>query len=366
MASTFGTSLKLTIFGESHGAGVGVVLDGLPPGLALDEEAIRRDLLRRAPGRDDLSSAREESDRYEILSGLYDGTVTGAPLCAFFRNTDVKSDAYEVIAETPRPGHADYTQRVKYGGHADLRGGGTRSGRLTAGLVFAGAVAKQYLGAKGIVACAKVDRVCTVSDEEWEETHLSPAFFSELNARRIPTVSTAAAMSMEREIAMARESGDSLGCALSAVAIGLPAGLGDPFFDSFESMAAHLLFSIPAVKGVSFGAGFRFSEMRGSEANDPFVLDANGTIQTATNHSGGCNGGMTNGMPLVVRVALRPPPSIALPQKTVNLNTLSPCEIELRGRHDPCLAPRAVPVLEGALAITILDRLLEANKWTNC
>lgn len=363
MAGSFGTMLRVSLFGESHGRAVGVVVDGLPAGEAINLEKVAAEMARRAPGRDPLATSRREPDAVEVLSGLYRGKTSGSPICGIIRNSDARSGDCDTAL---RPGHADLTALLKYGGHADLRGGGTRSGRLTAGLVFAGAVAKQYLGAKGIVACAKVDRVCTVSDEEWEETHLSPAFFSELNARRIPTVSTAAAMSMEREIAMARESGDSLGCALSAVAIGLPAGLGDPFFDSFESMAAHLLFSIPAVKGVSFGAGFRFSEMRGSEANDPFVLDANGTIQTATNHSGGCNGGMTNGMPLVVRVALRPPPSIALPQKTVNLNTLSPCEIELRGRHDPCLAPRAVPVLEGALAITILDRLLEANKWTNC
>lgn len=349
--NTWGQTLKLSIFGESHGRAVGVVIDGLPPGEAVDGENVEREMRRRAPGRDAYATARREEDRADILSGLYDGKTTGAPLCAVIYNTDARSGDYDTKL---RPGHADWTALLKYGGHADMRGGGHFSGRLTAPLVFAGSLAKQILGRRGVSVYGRITRVGGVTDgerphgsDEWENTAIND----------IPAYGNTAREEMKAEILRAKEVGDSVGGVVEAVAFGLPGGLGEPFFGSVESAVASMLFSIPAVKAVEFGGGFALSAMRGSVANDePYV--ENGVIRTHTNHSGGVLGGITNGMPLVVRAAFKPTPSIAREQRTVDAATMEAAPLRIKGRHDPSIVPRAEPVVEAGLALCVLDLLL--------
>ena len=302
--NTYGERVKVTIFGESHGPAIGVVLDGVPAGEAIDMDAVRIQMRRRAPGSSDLTTHRSETDDPLVMSGILDGVTTGAPISAIFRNKDQNSAAYH--PEIPRPSHADYAATVRFGGHADLRGGGPFSGRLTAG---------QATG-------------------------------KELN------------FDMKRAILDARSAGDSVGSELECVVTGVPAGVGGLLFGGMESRIAGMLYAIPGVKGVEFGRGFALAEMRGSEANDPIRLK-NGRITMASNNAGGINGGITNGMPLVVRMALRPTPSIACEQPSVDLTTMEETPLRINGRHDPCLAPRAIPVMEAALACCVLDAMLD-------
>ena len=352
MPGTWGNNLKISIFGESHGTAIGVVLDGLLPGEPVNLEEAAGEMLRRAPGRDDFSTARKESDQVEILSGLYEGKTTGTPLCGIIYNGDARSKDYDTKL---RPGHADLTALLKYGGHADMRGGGHFSGRLTAPLVFAGAVAKQILARRGVAVCGRITQIAAVKDTA---VPASLAEYREASLREFSVFAQKAAEEMKAEILRAKEEKDSVGGSIEAVAFGVPAGLGAPLFGAMESVVASMLFAVPAVKGVEFGEGFAFCGMRGSAANDAIVLQG-GNFATLTNHNGGILGGITNGMPLIVRAAIKPTPSIGKEQQTVDTATMQPATIAVQGRHDPCIVQRAVPVVEAGLALAILDCMLQ-------
>ena len=353
MSDMFGEKLKIALFGESHGAGIGAVVSGLPAGFEIDFDAISREMARRAPGQNDFSTPRRETDEAEVLSGVFNGRTTGTALAFLIRNRNTRSGDYQ--PELPRPGHADYTAQVKYGGYQDYRGGGHFSGRLTAPLVWAGALAKQLLAQKGVSLAAHIARIGAVEDTRF--TKPDAAALEALLQMPFPVLDPSVEQPMRDEVASAKAALDSVGGVIECAAVGLPAGLGDPFFDSVESRLSHLLFSIPAIKGVEFGDGFGLAAMRGSEANDPFRMEG-GRVVTATNRNGGINGGITNGMPLVFRVACKPTPSIAQSQQTVNLKTGEDAELSVVGRHDPCIVPRAVPVVEACTALCLLDLLL--------
>jgi chorismate synthase len=355
MSAVWGRKVRYTIFGESHGAGIGIVIDGLPAGVMLDQTLIQREMARRAPGQSDLTTPRIETDAVSIISGLYQGRTDGSPLCAMIKNSDTRSADYAAEPRVFRPGHADYTGFIKYGGHNDPRGGGHFSGRLTAPLVFAGAIAKQLLTAAGISIGAHIAQIGDVKDTAFDPVAISETTLAELGKSAFPTLDLEAAASMRQAIHSAREQDDSVGGVIEAVVIGLPTGMGEPFFDSVESVLAHLLFSIPAVKGVEFGAGFALAGMRGHQANDSFVKHAD-KIQTATNNNGGILGGITSGMPLLLRAAFKPTPSIARQQNTLNANGDTEV-LAIKGRHDPCIVPRAVPVVEAVIGLAIWDML---------
>ncbi|MBR6029013.1 MAG: chorismate synthase [Clostridia bacterium] len=354
MSSVYGLSLKVTLFGQSHGPAVGVVLDGFPAGMAIDEEALRFQLSRRAPGQSALSTPRVERDEPEFLSGVMAGVTTGQPLCAVIRSASQRSADYGEALDLLRPSHADYTGHVRYYGFEDFRGGGSFSGRLTAPIVLAGALCRQYLSAQGIRIAAHISRLAGLTDDPIAGLP-AETDFSGLQRMTLPTLRPGLSEEMEAAILDAKCEGDSVGGCVSVRVDGLPAGLGAPFFDSVESVLAHLLFSVPGVKGVSFGDGFALADMRGSEANDPFALGAEGQIVTRTNHAGGVNGGITNGMPLLLTCVFRPTPSIAKPQQTVSMRTHQEATLAVRGRHDPCIVPRAMPVIEAMTAIGLMD-----------
>ncbi|MDR0570292.1 MAG: chorismate synthase [Clostridiales Family XIII bacterium] len=345
--NTWGRNVTLTIFGESHGKAIGLVIGGLPAGEALDEGMIRGEMERRAPGRAAYSTARAEADQVEVLSGLRDGVTTGAPLAGLIYNRDARSGDY---GRAFRPGHADWTALLKYKGFADMRGGGHFSGRLTAPLVFAGAVAKQLLSRRGVSVYGRIVSVGGVVDDGAPE---GEAGWAEISARPFPA-RTGASEPMEAAIMEARSDGDSVGGVVECAVFGVPGGLGDPFFGSVESRLASMLFSVPAVKGVEFGRGFAFAGMRGSAANDALRVEA-GAISSVTNNNGGILGGISNGMPIITRVAFKPTASIGKPQMSVDPDTLENVEIKVKGRHDPCIVPRATPVVEGVTAFCLLD-----------
>ena len=346
--------MKYTIFGESHGPAIGVVLEGVPAGLELDLDAVRFDLSRRAPGKNALSTARREADEPHILSGLFQGHTTGAPLCAVIENTDTRSGDYERTKNLARPGHADYPAHVRYGGFQDYRGGGHFSGRLTAPLVFAGGVAKQLLAQRGIFVGAHISTIYGVNDdplEDWDSLRACAA-------KDFPVLSDEKGAEMREAILEAKNEQDSVGGAIECGVFGLPAGAGSPDFGrNAEGIFSQYLFAVPAVKAVAFGAGTAFALMRGSEANDPLFVDDDGSIRAEQNCAGGINGGITNGMPLVFEATLRPTPSIGRRQFTVNLAARENAELELSGRHDPCVVHRAVPVLEAAAALAACELL---------
>ena len=344
--------MRYSIFGESHGPAVGVVLEGVPPGLELDLDAVRFDLSRRAPGKSPLSTARKEADEPQILSGVFEGRTTGAPLCAVIENTDTRSGDYAKTRDLARPGHADYPAHVRYQGFNDYRGGGHFSGRLTAPLVFAGGVAKQILAQRGVYVGAHISTVYGVNDEaleDWESLRACAA-------KDFPVLNDEKGAEMRDAILEAKNDQDSVGGAIECGVFGLPAGLGEPDFGrNAEGIFAQHLFAVPAVKGVSFGAGAAFALMRGSEANDPLYVDGDGSVKAEQNCAGGINGGITNGMPLVFEVTLRPTPSIARRQFTVDLAKGENAVLELTGRHDPCVVHRAVPAIEAAAALAACE-----------
>lgn len=362
MSSEFGKLLRVGVFGQSHGKAIGVVVDGLPAGESIDLEELRRFLDRRRPGRDGLSTARKETDIPEFLSGLEGGKTCGAPLCAVIPNADQRSKDYGELADKPRPGHADYTAWAKWGGHADMRGGGHFSGRLTAPLCVAGGIAKQILARRGVYVGAHLASVAGIPDRPFP-LHPTAALFDEVAARPFPVLDEEAGERMRDAILAAKNGLDSVGGVIECAAVGLPAGLGDPMFDGVENRLAAALFGVPAVKGVEFGEGFHAAALRGSENNDPFTVE-DGRIQAVTNHAGGILGGITTGMPLVLRAAVKPTPSIGRPQKTVRLSAMEDTELTIHGRHDPCVAHRAVPVVEAVTAAVLLDLLLEGNHGT--
>lgn len=347
-----GNKLKISIFGESHGMGVGMILDGFPAGLLINQDEVKADLLRRGGGRDKLSTSRLEADEFTFLSGVFEGHTTGAPLCIFIPNTNTKSEDYDKIKHVMRPSHSDYTAYVKYEGMNDYRGGGHFSGRLTAALVAGGAVAKQYLKSYGIEIGAHIYQIGDVYDDPFE---LVPQFDKVYQG--FPVLNKEAGEQMKEQIEAARDNLDSIGGVVEVGAIGLPVGLGEPFWNSVESTLAHLLFSVPAVKGVEFGKGFAIAQMNGSKANDEMYFDED-IVKTRTNHNGGICGGITNGMPIIARVAFKPTPSIAREQNTVDLSNYENTTLEIKGRHDPCIVHRAVPVVEAVVGLGLLDLLL--------
>ena len=362
MSSEFGNILRVSVFGQSHGKAIGVNIDGLPAGEPIDLEELNAFLDRRKPGKSPLSTARKESDTPVFLSGLENGVTCGFPLCAIIENSDQHSSDYSELADKPRPSHADYTARVKWGGHADMRGGGHFSGRLTAPLCIAGGIAKQILARRGIFVGAHLAAVGTENDAPFP-LHPTAELFDAIAAKPFPVVDDGAGDRMQALILEARQDLDSVGGIIECAAIGLPAGLGDPMFGGVENRLAAALFGIPAVKGVEFGLGFGSSRLRGSENNDPFTVE-NGTVVTASNRAGGILGGITTGMPVTLRTAIKPTPSISRPQQTVRLSAMENAELVIRGRHDPCIAHRAVPVVEAVTAAVLLDLLLEGNHGT--
>ena len=346
--------MKYTIFGESHGPAIGVTLTGVPAGLTLDWDAIQKDMARRAPGKSPLATARREADEVQVLSGVFEGKTTGSPLCAMIANTDTRSGDYSRTRDLARPGHADYPAHVRYQGCNDYRGGGHFSGRLTAPLVFAGAIAKQILAQRGIFVGAHISSIYGVNDEALEDWETLKGVAD----KDFPVLDNAKGQEMQEAILEAKEEQDSVGGSIECGVFGLPAGYGSPDFgENAEGIFSQYLFAVPAVKAVAFGAGTAFSLMRGSEANDPLYVDENGNVGAEQNCAGGINGGITNGMPLVFEVTMRPTPSISRTQFTIDMKRMENAELELQGRHDPCVVPRAVPVIEAAAALAACQLL---------
>jgi chorismate synthase len=356
MQNSFGRLFTITSFGESHGRCVGVVVDGCPAGLPLTAADIQPDLERRRPGDSTAATARREKDKVEILSGVFNGFTTGAPVCLLVKNEDIDESDYEKIRFKLRPGQADYTAFVKYGGFNDWRGGGMFSGRMTASLVMAGAIARKLLNLIGVEIIAHTVAIGGITTRPLDYKEIKKITMK--NA--LGCADAAAAKKMAELIARAKAAGDSLGGIIEGVALNVPTGLGEPLFDNLDGELAKALFAIPAVKGVEFGAGFGAARLKGSENNDPFVMK-NGGIMTATNNAGGVLGGIATGMPLVVRVAVKPPASIAIEQKTVDIRKLKETTIKVGGRHDVCIVPRAVPVVEAMMAVTLSDFALRAG-----
>ena len=349
MSNTWGNEIKLSIFGESHGGGIGMILDGIVPGIHLDMEAIQKQMARRAPG-GALSTPRKEADEVEFLSGIVNGVTCGSPICGIIRNTNTKSKDYSQTKDWMRPSHADYTALIKYGGYADYRGGGHFSGRITAPLVLAGSICGQVLEQKyGIQAGSHIVRLGEYEEANWSVVDSN--LLKKMAENRIPCDDPQKVADI---IEAARLDADSVGGMVETALTGVPAGWGDPFFDSLESRLAQVLFSVPAVKSVSFGAGGQFAAMRGSEANDEFCLK-DGKVATKTNHNGGILGGISNGMPIVFQTVIKPTPSIGKKQTSVNMCKMIEEENQIVGRHDPCIVLRAIPVLEAVAKIALYD-----------
>ncbi len=352
MKNTFGNNVTITVFGESHGAGIGAVIDGLPAGIAVDEEFINRQLsLRRPQG--DISTPRVESDNFIIYSGVFEGHTTGTPICIVIPNENTNSKDYSEIKNKMRPSHADYTAHIKYNGYEDYRGGGHFSGRITAAIVAAGAIAISALNKKGIYIGTHIARCGGVNDTNFSD-YLSD--IRALNEKTFAVLDSSAEYEMKRVITKAKDEGDSVGGVLETAVVGLPEGVGEPWFDTVEGMLSHALFSIPAVKGVEFGAGFGISDMLGSSANDEFYYE-NDKVLTKTNNNGGINGGITNGMPVIFRIAVKPTPTIHKTQNTIDISTKENVELVSGGRHDPCIVHRARVVVDSVTALVLCDML---------
>lgn len=369
MSSSYGDKVKISIFGQSHSEAIGVVIDGLPAGEEIDLEAAQRFLDRRAPGKNAYSTPRKEGDQVRVVSGLFNGMTCGVPICAMIENTNTRSKDYDELKDMPRPGHADFTAEVKYKGFQDHRGGGHFSGRLTAPLCFAGAVCLQILERRGIFIGGHILSIHEGRDKNFDPVRISKEELAEVIGKEFPTIDDVAGEKMREIIQKAKEEDDSVGGVIESVAIGLPVGLGDPMFDGLESKISSILFAIPAVKGVEFGEGFGVAELFGSENNDSFYIEEDagmengrnnhsgslGEVRTRTNNHGGSLGGISSGMPLVIRTAFKPTPSIGKNQETVSLRNGKSATLSVEGRHDPCIVPRAVPCVEAAMAIAILD-----------
>ncbi len=358
MSSAIGRKLRVSVFGESHGKGIGAVIDGFPSGVRIDLDELSAFMDRRRPGKDRTSTPRKESDRPEILSGILDGKTCGTPVAAVIANSDQHSGDYKNVARLARPGHADYTGYVRYKGYNDIRGGGHFSGRLTAPLVFAGGLCLQYLAQEGIHIGAHLASVAGVRDDAYDPCRLTEEELLAAGRRAFPVNRESAEAEMRDVIEQARLEGDSVGGVIETAVLGLPAGVGSPMFDTIEGRLAYGYYGIPAVKGVEFGAGFRAAAMRGSENNDEFYIE-DGRVRTRTNHHGGVLGGISSGMPVLARLAFKPTPSISIPQKTIDYTDNTEATMQVRGRHDPCVAVRAVPVVEAVTAIVVMDLLLE-------
>jgi chorismate synthase len=355
--NSIGKEFVVTSFGESHGKYIGAVVDGCPAGLPLSEADVQAELDRRIPLQPKIVSGRIEKDAVQILSGVFNGFTTGAPISMTVENKEADSSDYETIKDLPRPGHVDYTARIKYGGFSDYRGGGRFSGRVTVALIMAGAVAKKLLRIFDVDVLAYTKAVGNVAMDK-------PLGFEEIRKRRYEAAvrcpDLACAEAMEEAIVKARKEGDSLGGIIECLALNVPAGVGEPLFDSLDADLAKMLLAVPAVKGVEFGVGFKAAELRGSENNDAYLMQ-NAKIITSTNNAGGILGGISSGMPIMVRVAVKPTPSIAKEQRTVNLPKMEDTAMKITGRHDPCVVPKAVPVVESAVAIILADHMIRAG-----
>lgn len=356
--NTFGRKLKITIFGESHGSSIGAVIDGLPSGVKLDLDYIKKEMERRAPGKNKISTQRKESDDFIIESGFFNGFTTGTSFCVRIKNSDTHSKDYSILKSLMRPSHGDYPGFIKYNGFNDYRGGGNFSGRLTAPIVFAGAVAKQILREKyKIDVVAHIYSIKDVEDSSFNLLGESNEVLGKILARKLPVLDEKKISLMEEEILKAKEKGNSVGGIVECIVNNLPVGLGLPFFDSVESVISHAIFSIPSVKAIEFGKGFDITKLFGNEANDEYYYE-NDKIKTKSNNNGGIVGGLTNGMPIIFRVGIKPTPSISLPQNTINILEKRDEILEIKGRHDPCIVPRVVPVVESMTAFAILDLIL--------
>lgn len=357
MGAQWGSKIKYTIYGESHGNAIGVVIDGLRPGISLDMEAIEFEMQRRAPGGSSLTTPRNEKDQFEILSGFFNGKTTGTPLSVMIRNTNQHSKDYDKSKVLMRPGHGDYPGFVKYDGFNDYRGGGHFSGRITAPLVFAGAVAKQLLKEQDVIIGSHIYSLFNINDKRFNLNSIDGNLLSELTKTKLPLLDKSLEEPIISAVEKIKAEKDSVGGVVEVAVVNVPAGLGDPFFESIESQLSHLIFSIPGIKGIEFGEGFDIARMKGSEANDGYYYNGEGVVETYTNNNGGINGGITNGRPIVFRCAVKPTPSIGKEQKTININTLENDTISVIGRHDPCILFRAIPVIEAVTAMTLLENM---------
>lgn len=355
MSSIWGEKVKISVFGGSHTEAIGVTVDGLPSGERIDMDKVLREMARRAPGQDKTATPRLEKDFPNVICGLKDGYTTGAPLTAIIVNTNTRSHDYGAVPEIVRPGHADLTALYKYGEYSDFRGGGHFSGRLTAPIVFAGAVCRQILERKGIVIGAHALSIGSVRDESFDSVNINEELLLKLNSEYFSVISPEAKEKMYEQIEKYRIEADSIGGIIECAAINVPKGIGEPMFGSVESAFSSILFSVPAVKGVEFGRGFGVSELAGSENNDPYRINENGQIVAESNNAGGILGGITNGMPIVFRAAFKPTPSIGKEQKTVNTVKKENADFTVKGRHDPCIVPRAIPVVEACAAIALIN-----------
>ncbi len=355
MSSLIGKRIKLSIFGESHGEMIGCTLHDLPAGEDINLEEIKIQMSRRAPGNDATATARKENDIPSIVSGFYGGKTTGTPLTAVIVNENTRSHDYNAHLTIPRPGHADYTGYVRYNGANDIRGGGHFSGRLTAPLVFAGSICRQILKRKGVTIGAHIYSIADIKDTPFDDVSISDNLLDELSTQSFSLIDRSKEEQMRRAVSQAKANGDSVGGIIELAVTGLPVGLGSPMFDGVENALAQAIFGIPAVKGLEFGDGFKLAYMRGSEANDSLVYNENGELSHISNHNGGILGGITNGAPLILRVAIKPTPSISKEQASVDFSLESNTTTVINGRHDPCIVPRAVSVLESAVAFTLLD-----------
>lgn len=357
MSSEFGKNIKLSIFGESHGQAIGCVIDGLPSGIKLDMDKIYLQMSRRAPGKDKTATPRLEKDVPHIISGLLDDVTTGAPLAMVIENTNTKSGDYSNLMSVPRPSHSDYPAFVKYNGNNDIRGGGHFSGRLTAPLVFAGAVARQILENKGITIGAHIAKIGNAEDSRFNKNNIDRLLLERLSTSAFSVIDETSESAMREVVEQARLNQDSVGGIIECAAVGMPVGVGANIFSTVESHLSSMLFGIPAVKGVEFGAGFDFASMTGSDANDTYSMH-DGKVALNSNSNGGILGGMTTGAPIVLSVVVKPTPSISQPQKSVNLQTMRDETLVINGRHDPCIVPRAVSVVESAVAFALLDLMM--------
>ncbi len=360
MSNSYGKLFRISLFGESHSLAIGVVIDGVPSGVEIDMDQISYEMSRRAPGKNEFSTPRKEEDVPEILSGIFNNKTTGTPICAVIKNTNTRSQDY--TPDLLRPSHADFSGMLRYKGYNDYRGGGHFSGRITAPLVFAGAIAKQILRKENIEVLSHIKNIGKVYDDALDYVNPDIKRLKEINGAVLPFLNDKGAVVAKEEIIKAKSNSDSVGGRIEAVITGLKGGIGSPFFESVESRISSMLFSIPAVKAVEFGAGCDFAEMYGSRANDSFIVN-DGVITTKSNNNGGINGGITNGMPVVLTATIKPTPSISKEQESVNIATKENVNIKVGGRHDPCIVGRAVPVIEAAIAVVLLDIVLESKSY---
>ncbi len=354
----YGNNIKIQVFGQSHSEAIGVVIDGFPSGVAVDEKRLASFMERRAPGRNDFSTTRKEADHADFVSGVYGGATTGAPICALIRNTNTRSEDYDKLRDVPRPSHADLSAFLKYGDARDHRGGGEFSGRLTAPLCIAGFLCMEVLREQGVLIGAHIASIGSVFDDAYDMANVSAADLLCAGTKSFPVLNDQKGVAMQQLILDAKNNADSVGGIIECAVLGMPAGHGDSSFGGIEGKLALALFGIPAVKGVEFGSGFAGSQMRGSQNNDPIRTDGE-RIFTTTNNAGGILGGISNGMPIVFRTAFKPTPSIGSPQESVSLTAMENVPLQIVGRHDPCIVPRAVPVVEAMTAIAMLDILMD-------